>query len=218
MLISLNCRDQIHHHKFPPWPSTATTQQQCLSLAWKRVDWLIRERLRSCNGLLTGLPTKRNRNEWRDQRHWLWLIRTGVCGDVFNRWRFLWEKKRDPGYTSQMRWLLNQNHCNQLHFSPCCKLKHMHTQSSNNLHLKKKKFYPLWEEEQMQKNERPLQQHFDNRILLFWSDLFLKRKKMQRTWSTHKVPSHQRLSIVSWITCDGWDLWIRICIKRFTTF
>lgn len=60
------------------------------------------------------------------------------------------------------------------------------THSFIHLHLKEKKCYPLWEEEQMQKNERPLQHHFHNRILLFWSDLFLKRKKMQRTWNTHK--------------------------------
>lgn len=181
MLISLNYRDQIHHHKFPPWPSTATTQQKCLSLALKRVDWLMRERLKSFNGLLTGLPTKRNRNEWRDQRHWLWLIRTGVCGDVFNRWRFLWEKKRDRGYTSQTRWLFNQNHCNQLH--SCCKLKHMYTHTVLFICILKRKFLPLMRRTDAKEWE---QQHFHNTILLFWSDLFLKRKKMQRTWSTHK--------------------------------
>lgn len=29
----------------------------------------------------------------------------------------------------------------------------------------------------MQKNERPTQRHFHTRILLLWSDLFLKRRK-----------------------------------------
>lgn len=119
--IKYTTTNSLLDHPQPPLSSNSSI------LAGKREDWLIRERLRSCNGLLTGLPTKCNRNEWRDQRHWLWLIRTGVCGDVFNRWRFLWEKKRDPGYTSQMWWLLNQNHCNQLHFSPSCKVKCMHT-------------------------------------------------------------------------------------------
>lgn len=61
----------------------------------------------------------------------------------------------------------------------------MHTHNFIHLHLKEKKCYPLCEEEQMQKNERPLQHCFHNRILLFWSDLFLKKKKMLRTWNTH---------------------------------
>lgn len=57
---------------------------------------------------------------------------------------------------------------------------------------------------------------------LFLSGLFFKEREKEikkgKELGTHsEVPSHQRLSIVSWITCDGWDLWIRICIKRFTT-
>lgn len=41
----------------------------------------------------------------------------------------------------------------------------------------------------MQKNERPLQHHFHNRILLFWSDLFLKRKKNAKNLEhTQKYP------------------------------
>lgn len=50
-------------------------------------------------------------------------------------------------------------------------------------------------------------------VIYFW-----RGKKCKELGTHTKVPSHQRLSIVSWITCDGWDLWIRICITRFTTF
>lgn len=50
-------------------------------------------------------------------------------------------------------------------------------------------------------------------VIYFW-----RGKKCKELGTHTKVPSHQRLSIVSWITCDRWDLWIRICVKRFTTF
>lgn len=82
----------------------------------------------------------------------------------------------------------------------------------------KREFYFLWAWEQKWKDEGPLQFHFHNRILLFWNDLFLNKEKCKELGTQTKVPSHQRLSIVSWITCDGWDLWIRICVKRFTTY
>lgn len=66
----------------------------------------------------------------------------------------------------------------QLHFSPCCKVKCMHTQSFIHLHLLRRRNVIPFEKNRCKKNERPLQCHFHNRVLLFWSDLFLKRKKM----------------------------------------
>ena len=60
---------------------------------------------------------------------------------------------------------------------------HMYTHTVLFICILKRKFLPLMRRTDAKEWE---QQHFHNTILLFWSDLFLKRKKMQRTWSTHK--------------------------------
>lgn len=42
---------------------------------------------------------------------------------------------------------------------------------------KRRNVIPFEKKNRCKTNERPLQHHFHNRILLFWRDLFLKRKK-----------------------------------------
>lgn len=98
-----------------------------------------------------------------------------------------------------------------------------HTQTQTHTHIQ---FYPF----ACQKEEiLPLlrrrtdakeweQQHFHIQLCCSEVIYFWRGKKCKELGAHTKVPSHQRLSIISWITCDRWDLWIRICIKRFTTF
>lgn len=115
---------------------------------------------------------------------------------------------------------LNLSLQSQIFLSMCTHIHitHFFLFSQKHVYFWRECFTSLSVWEQKWSNAGSLQFHFHNRILLFWNDLFLNKEKCKELGTQTEVPSHQRLSIVSWITCDGWDLWIRICVKRFTTY